>query len=194
VVTIDAKGRVTALTSAAISGTSPGGSAGGHLTGNFPNPSIQSSVLGGAAWTLVTAASDQSIANSSTQQNDAELFIALANGGVYEIDLVIIYACPTGGAVSDMKVSVGEDATARGGFLGNGISGSDGTLASPILADQSSNIGFGTATGNRVFILRGTYLSAGGTFRFLWAQNTAGGNSNATIRRAGSFMRYRQVA
>lgn len=50
VITIDAKGRVTALTSTAITGGggggSPTGSAGGALDGSYPNPGIAASVAG----------------------------------------------------------------------------------------------------------------------------------------------------
>lgn len=66
VVTIDAKGRVTALSSATITGTPPGGAAGGVLSGTYPDPGFASDM---ATQAELNAAIDSIMPRVRTGQN-----------------------------------------------------------------------------------------------------------------------------
>lgn len=152
---------------------------------------VSTTTAGGDAWTTVTKTADESVTNSAVLQNDDELLFATVSGATYRVELSLIYGSPAGGATPDIKVASGEDGNTRGAWLMIGNSTSDTGQSTNNSHNQSSTIAFGTAAGNRGAWASGVYLAGGATFRILWAQNTAG--LNATIVRAGSYLRYLKV-
>lgn len=142
-------------------------------------------------WSTVIKATDESVASNTVDQNDDDLSFLTVSGGQYEIEIILVYGSPAGGATPDLKVDLGEDATARGDFLFCGYSNTDTTNLLSLLANQTATAIFGTATTDRICKFWGTYTGGGGIFRVRWAQNTSG--VNPTIVRANSLLRYRQV-
>jgi uncharacterized protein YaiE (UPF0345 family) len=124
-------------------------------------------------------------------QNVDELFFTTVSAKSYEIDFVVIYGSPAGAGTPDIKLDYGEDATARGWMNSWGFSTADAGTGATILTNQTATIAFGTAAADRMVKGFGAITGNGGTFRIRWAQNTSG--VNATIVRAGSVLRYRQL-
>lgn len=113
------------------------------------------------------------------------------SGGQYEIEIVLVFGSPAGGGTPDLKVDVGEDATARGSFA-SVASNPTGSVAQTLgFSNQTNAFTFGTDVTDRIAMISGCHYAAGGTFRVRWAQNTSHGN--ATIVRAGSLIRYRRI-
>lgn len=142
-------------------------------------------------WITVLKTGDESLNTNTVVQNDDHLSFATVSGAVYEIELGLIYASPAGAGTPDLKIDLGEDATARGVFTSVGLSTADAAQVTNILANQTATITLGTAAANREAKLWGQYVGNGGTFRLRWAQNTSNGN-DVTVR-GGSYLRYRRV-
>jgi hypothetical protein len=153
---------------------------------------VTGSGSGGAGWDVtITKASDESVTGSTTLQDDDELFFTTASGGVYLIELLIVYASPLGTGTTDIRSAFGEDATARGSFHAIMMDPSNVASTAAVLSNQTGTFGSGTAAANRLAIFRGWHTGNGGTFKYQWTQNTS--QPQASIVRAGSILRYSRV-
>ena len=147
---------------------------------------------GGSDWTTVTKSADEDVASSTALQDDNHLFTpAITAGKTIIWEAVINYSSPIGGATPDLKLSFGEDGTARGFWesLGRGTGGTVGQQQNQSLL--GSNAAFNTDVGKQPVLCRGVHIGNGGAFKCQWAQNVS--DANATRVHSGSILRYDQI-
>lgn len=131
---------------------------------------------------------DEPRSSSPTIANDNTLFVPnLAVGGVYAVELQVLFRAAVAGATPGLKVDFsapsGADITsfafAISGTLGQTVAGAVG--------------GITAATSNGILRITGLLVMGGssGTLRFRWAQNTSSGS--ATTVASGSYLRLDQA-
>jgi hypothetical protein len=161
---------------------------------------LETAIISDQHWfTTVRAASDQSISSSTVLTNDAELFFTMAANTMYEFEAVIMYSSPAGAGTPDIKFAFTGPATLTGSTVqfANCITTTDAQAGAQPGLSLGTNMTVGTAATPRLTVIRGwAYSTTGGSgssgLIFQWAQNTS--NGNATIRLAGSVLRWRVVS
>ena len=187
VFTVDAQGRITNASNITISGTTPGGSAGGDLTGSYPNPSLN--VSGVVAGTYGSATVSPQIAIDAKGRITSASNVTITGvspGGTAGGDLTGSYPNPT---LNTSGVAAGTygnaSVTPQVVFDAKGRATSATNVAIAIAVAQVSG-----AVPNTVSVVAGTGLTGGGTLTGSVTLNALANsvNQNVTVQNNGIFV------
>jgi hypothetical protein len=137
---------------------------------------------------------DESITNSTTYQDDNELFVPVTGGTTYVVEGYIAYNTASAAGIN-LRLT-GPTGTGIWTFTSLSVSGgtSDtGTLRMSVSVNGVGSARLGGATSDLGATLRGTFLpTASGNLQFQWAQNAA--SATPTVVRANSWLSVQKIA
>lgn len=136
-------------------------------------------------------ASNQDIANTTTLQDDGDLFMSLGANQMWEVEGMVDYTS----ASADPDVNFGFSAPAGASFkmTYHSNDGSASAFTSGMNDGSSTSSAQVAAAGATVVHVKGIVVMGGnsGAFRLRWAQNSA--NATATTARANSYLKFTRI-